>query len=319
MKSGPRNFQFILTALLLLAGIVFAYSHHQAQEQSRDYQGPVQIAALENQAINESSGIAASRRNQGIFWTHNDSGDDAFIYATDRAGKHRGVWRVKGATALDWEDIAAWKDGRSGKAYLYIGDLGNNSKKREFLTVYRIPEPAIKSESAATSKQNPAQSEAAEAIKLRYPEGNFDAETLMIHPQTGDLYVVTKVMNAAARVFKLKAPFMQQKEATLVPVGEVQVPQAMKGFLTGGDISPDGRRVALCDYFAAYELTLPDQRGMAFDEIWKQPAQPVNLGKRKQGESICYSLDGKALLATSEGVPCPLIEIVRKPKSSPVR
>jgi hypothetical protein len=309
-----KRFQLGVVALLPLLAIIFAYAHQQAQEQNKDYQEPVQIAVLENQVINESSGIAASRRNKGFFWTHNDSGDDAFLYAIDRQGKHRGAFRVKGAKAQDWEDIATWKDAKSGKSYIYVGDIGNNSKKREYLTVYRVLEPVIKPEDAATTKAKPVETAEAEAINLRYPEGNFDAETLMIHPQTGDLYIVTKVMNAAAKVFKLKAPFMQQKEATLIPVAEVQVPQSLKGFLTGGDISPDGRHVALCDYFAAYEITLPDQKGSAFDEIWKRPLVQINTGKRKQGEAICYSADGKSLLATSEGLPCPLIEIVRKQK-----
>jgi hypothetical protein len=313
MKTLLKNYK-ILAIAILLGSIVLAYSHHQAQEQSKEYEAPAQIATLENQVINESSGIAASRRNKDIFWTHNDSGDDAFIYAIDRQGKHRGTWRVTGAKAQDWEDIAVWKDAKSGKSYLYAGDIGNNSRKREFLTVYRTLEPVIKPEDAATTKEKPAQTAAAEAINLHYPEGNFDAETLMIHPQTGDLYIVTKVMRSAAKVFKLKAPFMQQKEATLVQVAEVEVPQSMKGFLTGGDISPDGHRVVLCDYFAAYEITLPDKKGIAFDEIWKQPVQPINLGKRKQGEAICYSADGRSLLATSEGLPCPLIEVVRKHK-----
>lgn len=312
MKVSSRHFQFSVVAVLLLVAIVFAYSHHQPQEQNRDYEAPVQLATLENQAINESSGIASSRRNKDIFWTHNDSGDDAFLYAIDRQGKHRGVWRVRGAAAQDWEDMAAWTDAKSGKSYIYVGDIGNNSKKREFLTVYRIVEPVVTTKDAATTKQNPAETEAAEAIKLKYPEGNFDAETLMIHPQTGDLYLVTKMMGAAAKVFKLKAPFMQQKEATLVQVAQVQVPNPGKGFLTGGDISPDGQRVALCDYPGAFEIVLPDKKGVAFDEIWSQPVQPVNVGTRRQGEAICYSANGRSLLATSEVLPCPLIEIVRK-------
>ncbi len=314
MKFSSRHFQFGAVAILLLVLIVFAYSHHQAQEQSTGYEAPVQLATLENQSINESSGIAASRRNKDIFWTHNDSGDEAFLYAVDRQGKHCGVWRVKGAQAQDWEDMAAWKDAKSGKSYLYIGDIGNNSKRREFLTVYRIVEPVITAKDSATTKEKPAETTPAEALKLKYPEGNFDAEALMIHPQTGDLYIITKVMGAAAKVFKLKAPFMQQKEARLIEVAEVQVPNQFIGFLTGGDISPDGHRVALCDYLSAFEITLPDQKGIAFDEIWKQPVQVLNIGKRKQGEAICYSADGMALLATSEVLPCPLIEITRKRK-----
>ena len=38
----------------------------------------------------------------------------------------------------------------------------------------------------------------------------------------------------------------------------------------------------------------------------------IDLGKRKQGEAITYRLDGKALLATSEGKQPPLIQVERK-------
>jgi len=79
--------------------------------------------------------------------------------------------------------------------------------------------------------------------------------------------------------------------------------------ITGGNISPDGRRVALCDYFQGYEMALP--AGAAnFDVIWNQRMTGFDLGKRKQGESITYRLDGKALLATSEGKQSPLIQVL---------
>ena len=71
-------------------------------------------------------------------------------------------------------------------------------------------------------------------------------------------------------------------------------------------VSPSGNRVALCDYFRSYEATLP--AGHAFDDIWTQEWKPVELAPRRQGEAICYRADGRALLATSEGVPAPLQE-----------
>jgi len=40
--------------------------------------------------VRESSGVAASRAHAGVLWTHNDSGDDAYVYATDLAGADRG-------------------------------------------------------------------------------------------------------------------------------------------------------------------------------------------------------------------------------------
>lgn len=94
--------------------------------------------------------------------------------------------------------------------------------------------------------------------------------------------------------------------------GEVGFPDGWLGVITGGDISPEGRRLILCDYIEAVELVLADKPGAAFDAIWKQPLMPVNIGARQQGEAICYSADGKALLASSEQLPCPLIGVKRK-------
>ena len=88
------------------------------------------------------------------------------------------------------------------------------------------------------------------------------------------------------------------------------MPSLFGGVITGGSISPDGRHVALCDYFQGYEIDLPPT-SKDFDDIWKQKMTGFDLGKRKQGESITYRLDGDALLATSEGKQSPLIQVER--------
>src|SRR5690554_2695558 len=68
--------------------------------------GPsAQIGRIDHPPIRESSGLVASRRQPGVFWTHNDSGNPPAIYAIDRTGKLLGEWRI-GAINHDWEDIA---------------------------------------------------------------------------------------------------------------------------------------------------------------------------------------------------------------------
>jgi hypothetical protein len=282
---------------------------------SGGYGAPVHLVNLENQSIKESSGIAASRRNAGIFWTHNDSGDGPFVYAFDRQGKHRGVWQVTGAKAIDWEDMAIGPGPRRGRSYLYLGDIGDNSKMRDQITVYRVAEPQVTQKDSSSTVQNPRETEAADVFRLKYPDGKYDAETLLIHPLTGELYIITKMRGAPARVYKLRAQAPKSGVSTLAYVGDLRFPNQFQGFITGGDISPDGRRIIICDYLGACELILPEKRGIAFDEIWKQSPLPVDIGGfpgvRRQGEAICYRADGLALLATSEGLPCPLIEVVR--------
>ena len=322
-----RILKIVIISILALSGVTCKLSE-STREPSRDgagttdssggerrsnaYEDPVPLAQLEDRAIKESSGLVASRRNPDIFWTHNDSGDGPIIYAFDRSGKSKGRWRVANAEAIDWEDIAAGPGPESGISYLYIGDIGDNDVDRNVVTVYRVAEPAMPTEEVRSRTIKEYVTEPAEAIRLRYPDGRHNAETLMVHPRTGDLYIVTKSLETPAAVYKLKAPYSTASVNTLVRMREISVRSFIGGVITGGDISPDGRRVILCDYLGAGELALPDGFNGDFDEIWSQPIATVDISPRKQGEAVCYRLDGLAVLATSEKRPIPLIEARRR-------
>ncbi|HYO62603.1 MAG TPA: hypothetical protein VER08_02990, partial [Pyrinomonadaceae bacterium] len=213
---------------------------------------------------------------------------------------------VAGAQIVDWEDIAAGP-GPGGRSYIYVGDIGDNDNSRAAVVVYRFPEPAV---AEAGGGGEPRETERAESVSLKFPDGPRDAEALMVHPRTGDIYVVNKTNTAAAGVYKLAAPREFSGTHTLERVGSIARQGMLGKWFTGGDISPDGRRVALCDDVSGYELELP-AGGANFDRIWSQPLAPVPLGERKQGEGISYSHDGSSIFATSERLPTPLIEVAR--------
>lgn len=272
------------------------------------YGAPTKIANLKNPAVTESSGLAASRLNQNIYWTHNDSGDGPLVYAFDATGESRGVFRVAGAQARDWEDMAIGPGPQRASSYLYLGDIGDNDNLRSEIVVYRVAEPKLVATDKTSSKRNPRTTAAAEAIRLRYPDGKHDAETLLVHPATGNLYIITKVMLRNATVYEATAPLVPGRVITMKRIGEIKIPSLLGGLFTGGSISPDGRRVALCDYLQGYEVVLP-ATSKNFNDVWKQTVTPFSLGQREQGESITYRADGKALLATSERTPAPLIQV----------
>jgi hypothetical protein len=278
---------------------------------SVSYGQPVTLATIKDKSISESSGLVASRTTPGAYWTHNDSGDGPFIYAIDTRGDSFGTFRVSGAQARDWEDIAAGPGPQPNRSYLYIGDIGDNDAVRSEVIVYRVAEPALSSATRRFTKSRPGSTEPAEAIRLKYPDGKHDAEALLVHPRSGNIYIVTKVLVANPGVYEAAAPFTAGQSITLRKLGEPHVPSLFGGVITGGSISPDGRHVALCDYFQGYEIVLPAGTSN-FDDIWKQKMTGFDLGKRKQGESITYRLDGRALLATSEGKQAPLIQVERK-------
>lgn len=268
---------------------------------------PVVVGTIKSKEITESSGIAASPCQSNVLWTHNDSGDDALIFAISSSGEKLGTWKVTGAMNADWEDIAAHK-GEDGKCSIYIAETGNNKLKRPEHRVYRVTEPIVTPEDLRSSRTDPSATSSAESVSFTYPDFDQDAETLLVHPHTAAIYVVTKRVSGPAGVYRIRADFGSAIPPRAVSVGELSVPAIPNGFLTGGDISPDGRYLIVCDYARAYEFELP-RDAVDFDEIWNQEPKPIELGKRKVGESICYSLDGSSLFATSEGSDSPVIEV----------
>jgi hypothetical protein len=268
------------------------------------------VATLRDPAVAESSGIVASRANRGVYWTHNDSGDGPVLYAFGPSGKSYGRWTVPGAAAVDWEDIAIGP-APGGRWYLYAADIGDNSRRRPEVVVYRVEEPRV---SAPPACARACRTAPATAFHLRYPDGPHNAETLMVHPVTGDLYIVSKADSGDMETTVYVARAAQLRgvaPVTLAAVAKLDVPDRMFRMIlmgiTGGEISPDGRSVALCDYRDYHIATLP--AGASFDEIWKQPFSSVAIGAGAQIEGICFRTDGRSLALTSEGKPCPVYEI----------
>ena len=307
-----------LVILLIVAGIIAGSCSHASStgrsavnsaELSQAYDKPVAVGRIESGEVTESSGLAASLCQQNVFWTHNDSGDDAFIFAMTPQGKHLGTWRMTGARNSDWEDMAAYK-APDGNCFLYLGDIGNNKLGRVEQRIYRVKEPAVSDGDRASSRKAPLATEPAEVAVFRYSDTPHDAETMVLQPQTADVYVLTKRLDGPSLVFKIRPLFGSTQPVTAEKVGEVSLPAVPNGLLTGGSISADGRRVILCDYSAGYELDLGNAAN--FDEVWRVKPVKVDLGDRRQGEAVAFSADGNFILATSERKNSSIFEVKRK-------
>lgn len=288
-------------------GCGFAASKTSEPERSSVYSAPTVVARIKSKELSESSGIAASRCNNDVLWSHNDSGNDETIFAISTSGVMLGEWKVANAKNTDWEDIASYKDG-AGRCFLYIGDTGDNKIQRLEHNVFRVPEPVVKTDPSANKH---GETEPAEKLTFSYPDQNADSETLMVEPRSGNIYVLTKRISGPSSVYRLKPEFGRTEVQKAELVGRISVPAIPNGYLTGGDISPDGRRVAICDYTQGYEYVLPEGDAN-FDDVWKQEPSVLDLGKRSGGESIGYSVDGTAIFATSEGRDPPLIRLQRR-------
>ena len=270
-------------------------SPSEASEGDAGYGSPALLGRLQDEAVRESSGLVASRRNPGLLWTHNDAGDDAHLYCLTREAGRCGTWRVTGAEAQDWEDVATGPGPVAGERYLYLGDIGDNDETRSEVVVYRVVEPA-----APAAGGDPAATAASDALRLRYEDGPHDAEALVVDPATGDLYVVTKDKKDAG-VYRAAVGATVLTRIADFDLGGEEV-------VTGADVSPDGARVAVVTKVQAHEMSQRDGSA-GFSGVWEQPRRRVALADRDQGEAIAYRLDGGALLTTSEGSPMPLHEL----------
>lgn len=317
-KTISKNCLFVISLLFLCFSVPscsFASletGHIGAQNKtniSKEFAEPKVVGTITSNEITESSGLVESRCSKNVFWTHNDSGNAALIFALNEKGEKLGTWKVAGALSVDWEDIATAKDSK-GNCLLFIGDIGNNSRARGELTIYRLNEPAVSSSDRSSNALNPLITDRAYAINISYPDFRHNAETLLVHPKSLDIYILTKRISGASGVYKLSVKNLKDKNV-LEKVADFSVPALPNGLLTGGEISADGTRVVLSDYYNGYEILLPGN-AVNFDEIWKEDPSIIELGKREQGEAICYSVDMNSVFATSEQMNSPIIKATRK-------
>jgi len=264
-----------------------------------------EIGRITDRKLREVSGITYSRLRPGVWWVHNDSGDAATLYAIDSSGHLVSTFRAVGAVNEDWEDIGSGPGG-DGSPAIYIADIGDNALKRDFVVVYRVKEPE-----AAQASESQTDTQPVEPFQFVYPDGRHDAEALIVDPESGRIYIITKSSSEAPGIYRSPLQLRLGQAMTLERVQGLAVPKlANLRMVTGASASPDGTRVIIRTYFTAYELYRAPGKG--FESVFDSDPVQVPLPLERQGEGISYSLDGKSIVTTSEQLPAPLNKLVRK-------
>lgn len=233
--------------------------------------------------IAESSALVAAPDGSGV-WTANDSGDLGRWFAVDGQGRTTAVHPLRGVVPVDVEDGALGPDGA-----LVLADIGDNTARRRSVALH-------------TTRPGGA----TRTTVLRYADGPHDAEALLLHPRTGQVLVVTKEL--------LGARAYEARDGVLEPVAPVAVrasgtaggpapTRAAQLLVTGGAVSPDGRRLALRTYTDAYVYEVPDDDLVA---ALRTEPRALPLPATPQGEAVTWTRDGSALLTSSEGAGGPV-------------
>ncbi len=261
------------------------------------YGEPRHVCDLANRTIDESSGLAVSRRTPGVFWTHNDSGDGPVAYAFGPEGEHLGLLRLKRVFARDWEDMASVR--RGGLSYLLLADVGDNSAIRRRCLIHVVAEPVV------GTKEEPAEVEADvfRTIEFAYEDGPRDCEAVAVDPADGTILLADK-LEGGVYALSWRADDDGPQTARRIAGTSVRGVTAM-------DVSPDGRRAVLLTYGDAFEFVRgPDE---SWADAFRGKPRRITMPRRRQGEAVAYGADGRSLYLTSEFVPTPLWEVPAKP------
>lgn len=263
----------LIVGLLCAAGCAALHAEDVADPTTR----PFVVGRLEAEAIKESSGIVASRKHPGVFWTHNDSGNPPVLYAVRRDGSLINAFPTK-CVAFDWEDIAIDDEG-----HLYLGDIGNNGNLRGSIGVLKFDEPDPNVAPEKGKALEPTQ-----RWTLTFQNSKrMDCESLFVWEGHG--YVIKKTTDRSPTTlwrFSLSKDGAQPLEAVAtLPLAAI---------CTAADLSADGEQLAVMSTNGPY--LFKDLKGDLANVANRVPTS-IQIEPRTN-EALCFAEDG--LIGTSE-------------------
>ena len=251
-------------------GLICLFAINAYGELCGQWKPATHIGDLQAQ-LNEASGVAASRKFPGRLYHINDSGDTGRFYITGMDGKGTRPVNVAGFAPVDTEalSLGPCPNRREGSWCLYIGDIGDNDSERKSIEIAVVDEV----------QDFPATVKSAARLKLQYPDGPHDSESLAVHPD-GTIYILTK--ERPARLFKANSRLSVQ---TLTPVTTLDP----GGKPTDMAISDDGSRLLVLTYSDAveYEMDFKSQQKIPLEFLQQQEGVAYLPGSR----SFIYSTE----------------------------
>jgi len=271
------------------------------------YGPPERTGTLPKNLI-EASGLAASRRDAKVLWTHNDSGGQPVLCALDPNGKRRGELRIQGVVNRDWEDIASFElDGRS---WLLVADTGDNDSHRTDCALYVVAEP----DPAELSPDHETTAKVAWKIPVRYLDGPRDCEAVAVDARAGLVYLLAKrtsphglytlplrlpadgVLPAAMPVAQLPESHFPQPSGTQhllpIPTGRYRAQP------TGMDFAADGTAAVVLTYGDV--LLFNRKAGERWADALRRAPEVLPPHGLVQAEAVAFGTDGKTIYVTSE-------------------
>ena len=196
-----------------------------------------------------------------LIWMLNDSGNAPKLYGLNAKGNIKKEITIE-AKNKDWEDLTSDSNGN-----LYIGDFGNNSKKRKKFTILKVNVLNTKTTSIVPEK-----------ISFKLPDdvSSKDFEAFFLFKD--HFYVFSK----ESKKFKvLKIPNKEGEHVAKV-ISEYNFKEK-KSLITAADISNDGKIVTLLNHDKAWVLY-----NYEADDFFSGTIEKLFFEHSSQKESVCF-------------------------------
>jgi hypothetical protein len=269
---------------------------------------PEYAGLLADPELAEVSGLAASYAQPGRYWSNNDGDNGAALQLIEADGSRVASLKIEGATNQDWEDVASFL--LDGKPYVLVADTGDNGGLRETLKLFVIAEPARFKDGDMVPVEW--------SIEFTWPDGARDCEAVAVDPRRGEVLLVSK-KRVPPELFRLPlrpgSGGVQTAElvGTLSGITQPREQELKKNpvygryrsQVSGADLSPNGRVLAVLNYTRVYFFTRPE--GAAWSQALLGRAGAIDFPWLPQAEAIAFSLDGRSILIGGEQRPSPLL------------
>ena len=277
---NPRHRRALIPGLLVILLVIVVITALAREARAAEGDPTVdRLSTVTDARIPESSALVFSKRDPSLAYTINDSGHDPTVFAVEvSTGEVVGSTRLVGHKLVDPEALTIDRDGT-----LWVADIGDNDAVRSTVSLYALDEPVIGNKQTRPTR-----------YRVRYADGNTDAEALLSDPTGDGMYIVSKGL-LGGQLYRLPSTLRTTGVNEAEPVAEAEIP----AMVTDGDYLPDGARVILRTYTGVHVL---DAR------TWKQTWSAA-IPETRQSESLAAAADGTSVIVGSEGLPSPIMRI----------
>ena len=164
-------------------------------------------------------------------------------------------------------------------------------------SIYVVPEPEIDPKDSSQRYQTSVYS----SIKYIYPDGSRDAESIIVDPDSGDIYIISKREEPSVRVYRLSYP----QSTTSINIAEVvniislyPAEEFNEGsWIVAADISQDGKYILIKSYMDIFILPVYTSDIVS---AFNNTPEKVSYEPEVQGEAVAWHPKGWGYFTLSE-------------------